>query len=200
MKDEMFEFKRNALLGNISGQPLCQDYKMALRKCGDDKEMLVKLALRQQASPYFSTACYKELGLTKDYIKENFADYINGHILNDCDGVKGYTYSLYVDWDYVNDLDVKTDVCSVMWTVGANIIIPQTKCPTLYISNKSNVHIVCEGFNTINIKLFDESKVTVQEVDENSDVIIYKYSDKTSVELGKFCLKEPKVFNKELRL
>ena len=200
MKDEMFEFKRNALLGNISGQPLCQDYKMALRKCGDDKEMLVRLALRQQASAYFSTACYKELGLTKDYIKENFADYINGHILNDCDGVKGYTYSLYVDWDYVNDLNVKTDVCSVMWTVGANIVIPKTKCPTIYLSNKSNVHIVCEGFNTINIKLFDESKVTIQEVDEDSDVIIYKYSDKASVELGKFCLKEPKVFNKELRL
>ena len=107
---------------------------------------------------------------------------------------------MYVDWDYVNDLDVKTDVCSVMWTVGANIIIPQTKCPTIYISNKSNVHIVCEGFNTINIKLFDESKVTVQEVDEDSDVIIYKYSDRASVDVGKFCMKEPKVFNKELRL
>jgi hypothetical protein len=200
MKDEMLMFKKNALLGNISAEPLCQAYKQAWRMCGDDKEMLVRLALMQQSQHYFSTACYKNLGLTKDYIKENFADYINGHILNDCDGVRGYTYSLYVDWDYVNDLDVKTDVCSVMWTVGANIVIPKTKCPTIYISNKSNVHIVCEGFNTINIKLFDESKVTVQEVDENSDVIIYKYSDKASVELGKFCLKEPKVFNKELRL
>jgi hypothetical protein len=31
-------------------------------------------------------------------------------------------------------------------------------------------------------------------------VTIYKYSEKATVELGKFCLKEPKVFNKELRL
>lgn len=200
MEDEMLKYKKNALLGNISAEPLCQAYKQAWRSCGDDKEMLVRLAMKQQSIPHFSTACYKKLGLTKEYIKENFADYINGHILNDCDGVKGYTYSLYVDWDYVNDLDVKTDVCSVMWTVGANIIIPPTKCPTIYISNRSNVHLVCEGFNTINIKLFDESKVTVQDVDEDSDVIIYKYSDKASVELGKFCLKEPKVFNKELRL
>lgn len=196
----MLMFKKNALLGNISAEPLCQAYKQAWRMCGDDKEMLVKLALKQQSIPYLSHACYKELGLTKEYIKEHFRDFINGYTIHDADGVHGYTYGLYVDWDYENDLIVDKDVVGVMWTVGANIIIPQTKCPTLYISNKSNVHLVCEGFNTINIKLFDESKVTVQDVDEDSDVIIYKYSDKASVELGKFCLKEPKVFNKELRL
>jgi hypothetical protein len=200
MKDEMFEFKRNALLGNISGQPLCQDYKMALRKCGNDKEMLVRLALQQQASPYFSTACYKELGLTKDYIKENFAEYINGHVLKDCDGVKGYTYGLYVDWDYENDLIVDKDVVGVMWTVGANIVIPTSKCPTIYLSNKSNVHIVGDGFNTVNIKLFDESKLIVEDIDENSEIIVYKYSDKATVEEGKYCFGKVKVFNKELRL
>ena len=129
-----------------------------------------------------------------------FKDYINGYVLKDCDNIKGYTYSLYVDWDYENDLDVKTDVCSIMWTVGANIIIPKTKCPTIYISNKSNVHIVGEGFNTINIKIFDESKVTIQDVDENSNIVIYKYSDKAKVETGKYCLIEPRIFNKELRL
>lgn len=196
----MLIFKKNALLGNISAEPLCQEYKQAWRACGDDKEMLIKLALRQQASPYFSTACYKNLGLTKEYVKENFNDYINGYILKDCDGVKGYTYSLYVDWDYENDLDVKTDVCSIMWTVGVNIIIPKTKCPTIYISNKSNVHIVGEGFNSINIKLFDESKVTIQDIDENSNIVIYKYSDKAKVETGKYCLIEPRIFNKKLRL
>ena len=138
MDRDLFMFYKAALSGEIT-TPLCTEYKSAWRKCGDDKEMLVRLSLSQQALPFVATHAYQKKGLTKDYIKENFADYINGHILNDCDGVKGYTYSLYVDWDYVNDLDVKTDVCSVMWTVGANIIIPQTKCPTLYISNKSNV-------------------------------------------------------------
>jgi hypothetical protein len=200
MKDEMINFKRNALLGNISGQPLCADYKAALRKCGDNKEMLVRLALMQQSTPYFSHACYEHLGLTKEYIKREFGDYINGYIVNDADGVQGYTYGLYVDWDYENDIDVKTDVTSIMWTVGANIVVPQTKAPTIYISNRSNVHLVGDGYNSINIKLFDKSKVTIEDLDENSEVIVYKYSNDAQVELGKFCFGSVKVFDKKLRL
>lgn len=196
----MMKFKRNALLGNISGQPLCSDYKSALRQCGNDKEMLVRLALRQQSTPYFSTACYKNLGLTKEYIKEEFKNYINGYTIHDADGVHGYTYGLYVDWDYENDLVVDKDVVGVMWTVGANIVIEPTKCPTIYLSNRSNVHLVGEGFNTVNIKLFDESKITIEDIDKDSEVIVYKYSDKATVEEGKYCFGKVKVFNKELRL
>lgn len=200
MDKEMFEFERNALLGNVSGQPLCADYKSALRQCGNDKEMLIRLALRQQSMPFFSTACYKKLGFTKEYIKKEFKDYINGYVVKNADGVDGYTYALYVDWDYENDLDVKTDVTSIMWTVGANIVVPVTKCPTLYISNRSNVHLVCDGYNTVNVKLFDKSKITIEDLDEKSSVVVYKYSDDAMVELGKFCLGKVNVFNKELRL
>jgi len=196
----MMTFKRNALLGNISGQPLCSDFKAAWRQCGSNKEMLVRLALMQQSQPFFSTACYKELGLTKEYIKEHFKDYINGYTIHDADGVSGYTYGLYVDWDYENDLVVDKDVVGVMWTVGANIVITPTKCPTLYISNRSNVHLVGEGYNTVNIKLFDESKITVEDIDKDSEVIIYKYSDKATVEEGEYCLGKVKVFNKQLKL
>lgn len=194
------KFKKNALLGNISAEPLCQAYKQAWRSCGNDKDMLIRLAMRQQSLPYFSTACYEKLGLTKEYIKENFNEYINGKILEDCDGVKGYTYALYVDWNYDNDLEIKTDVSSIMWCVGTNVIVPKCKCPTIYVSNKSKVHLVCDGYNTINIKLFDESELIVEDMDASSEVVVYKYSDKAKVEEGKFCLKELKVFNKELRL
>ena len=200
MKDEMLKFKKNALLGNISTEPLCQAYKQAWRMCGDDKEMLVKLALKQQSIPYLSHACYKNLGLTKEYIKEHFNEYINGKILEDCDGVKGYTYALYVDWNYDNDLEIKTDVSSLMWCVDTNVIVPKCKCPTIYVSNKSKVRLVCDGYNTVNVKLFDESELIVEDMDENSEVVVYKYSNKAKVGEGKFCLKEPKVFNKELRL
>jgi hypothetical protein len=196
----MMTFKRNALLGNISGQPLCSDFKAAWRQCDGNKEMLVKLALMQQSQPFFSTACYKNLGLTKEYIKENFKDYINGRVLNDCDGVSGYTYALYVDWDYENDLEINTDVVSIMWTVGANIIVQNTKCPAIYISNRSNVHLVCDGYNSVNVKLFDNSVLTIEDLDENSNVVVYKYGDDAKVELGKYCLGSVKVFPKELRL
>ena len=168
--------------------------------CGDDKEKLVNLSMMQQSLPYFVTACYNGLGLTKEYIKEKFKDYINGRVLNDCDGVSGYTYALYVDWDYENDLEINTDVASIMWTVGANIVVPQTKAPTIYISNRSNVHLVCDGYNSINVKLFDDSVLTIEDLDENSNVVVYKYGGDAKVELGKYCLGSVKVFPKELRL
>lgn len=198
--DELLEFKKSAILGKISGQPLCEEYKAFLRKCGNDKEMLVRLALMQQCIPYFSTACYKGLGLTKDYIKQEFKDYINGVVFNDCDDVKGYTYSLYVDWDYENDLNISTDVSSIMWTVGASVVVPKCKCPNIYVSNGSDISLVCEGFNTVNIKLFDRSVLTVEDLDESSDVVVYRYSKDAKVELGKYCLGMVKVFDKELRL
>ena len=195
----MIEFYKAALSGELT-TPLCSSYKAAWRKCGDDKEMLIRLSLNQQAIPYVASHAYKGMGLTKEYIKSTFKNYINGRIFNDCDDVKGYTYALYVDWDYENDLDVKTDVASIMWTVGASVVVPKCKCPNIYVSNRSNVHLVCEGFNTVNIKLFDRSILTIEDLDESSDVVVYRYSKDAKVELGKYCFGKVKEFRKELRL
>lgn len=199
MDRDLFMFYKSALEGKFT-TPLCSEYKSAWRKCGNDKEMLIRLAMRQQSLPYFSTACYEKLGLTKEYIKENFNEYINGYVLEDCDGVKGYTYALYVDWGCENDLETKTDVSSLMWCVDTNMIVPKCKCPTIYISNSSKICLSCEGYNSVNVKLFDDSELIINDTDESCEVVIYKYSDNARVELGKFCLKEPKIFNKELRL
>lgn len=191
-------FKKNALLGNISAEPLCQAYKQAWRMCGDDKEMLVKLALKQQSIPYLSHACYESMGLTKEYILNNFGELINGkRTFEDVEGASGYTYQMYVGYD--DDFDISADVTSIMWC-NSSVVIPKTKCPTLYISNYSDVHVVLDGYNSPRIYLFDESKVTIDDCDKTSDVMVYKYDSRADVVLGKFCLKEPKVFNKELRL
>ena len=197
--DELLEFKKNAILGKISGQPLCEEYKAALRKCGNNKELLVRLALMQQSIPYLSHACYEKIGLSKEYILANFDEYINGkRTFEDVEGVGGYTYQLYVGYD--KDFEITADVTSLMWCNDSQIVVEPTKCPTIYLSNRSNVHLVGEGYNTINIKLFDESELIVEDMDESSDVIVYRYSDNASIEEGKFCLKNVKVFNKKLIL
>lgn len=200
MEDEILKYKKNALLGKISAEPLCQEYKQAWRSCGEDKEMLVRLAMRQQSIPHFSTACYKNLGLSKDYIKENFSEYINGRVFKDCDGVDGYTYALYVDWGCENDLEIKIDVSSLMWCVDTNMVVPECKCPTIYVSNKSKVRLVCDGYNIVNVKLFDESELIIEDMDASSEVVIYKYSDRCKVDKGRFCLGKVNEFNKDLRL
>ena len=195
----MIDFTRNALLGNISGQPLCASYKAALRQCGDDKEMLVRLALQQQSMPYVSTACYKRLGITKGYIMDNYGDYINGNkTFEDVEGVSGYTYQMYVGYD--KELIITSDVTTLMWCNDICIKVPETKCPTIYVSNKSNVHLHCEGFNSVNIKLFDESCLIIDNLYKNSDVIVYKYSNNANVETTNNCFGGVKIFNKQLKL
>ena len=199
MKDKMFDYYKAALSGEIT-DPLCADYKNEWRKCGDDKESLVKLAMRQQSIPHLVTFAYQGKGLTKDYIKEEFGDYINGYKIKDADNIEGYTYGLYVDWDYGNDLVASMDVLSIMWTVGANVVVPKVLCPTIYVSNRSKIHLVCEGFNTINVKVFDESEVTIEDCDKTCEVLVYKYSDKAKVVQGKYCLGHVNIHQKELRL
>lgn len=193
----MWEFNRNACLGKIA-QPLCSDYKAAWRACGDNKEMLIRLALQQQAQPYLNHACYENLGLTKQYIMDNYAEYINGNkTFYDVDGVKGYSYRLYVG--YEDDFKVDCDVAGIMWSKG-QITIPATLCPTVYISNGSDMHLSMDGFSSIRIYLFDESKVTIDGCDETCDVYIYKYSNRATVEIDNLCLGKVKIFNKQLKL
>lgn len=193
--DELDRYYKASLLDD-----LCTEYKGKWQRASGDKEALVRLVMCQQSQQHFATYCHNGKGLSKDYIKDVFGDYINGYTLKDCDGIHGYTYGLYVDWDFDNDLDIVNDVSSVMWTVGASLVVPVSKCPTIYISNRSNVHLVCDGCNSVNIKLFDESKLTIEDVDNTCDITIYKYSDKAVVEKGKYCFVEPKIFEKELRL
>ena len=198
MERDMFTFYRSALSGEIA-TPLCAEYKSAWRKCGDDKEMLVRLVMKQQSLPYFFAHCYQNKGLSEQYILEEFGDYVNGNYAGiDVDGVKGdYRTELYVG--YNDGITAADDVLAVMWS-KPDITIPVAKAVKIYCGCGSEAHISCDGYNNVTVMLFDDSKVFLEDVDNDSNVTVYRYSDKSSVETGRFCLNEPKVFNKELRL
>jgi hypothetical protein len=116
----------------------------------------------------------------------------------DVDGVAGdYKTELYVGYD--DEIVANDDVLAVMWS-KSNVVIPSTKAVKIYCGCGSELHISCDGYNSIIVMLFDDSTVFLDDVDKDSTVSVYRYSDKASVKTGKFCLKEPKVFNKELRL
>ncbi len=191
--DELLTYYKNALVNG-----LCDEYKGYWQAAKNVKKDLVRLAMQQQSIPHFATYAHQGKGLTKGYLLREFGDYINGYLLEDCDGVKGYTYALYVD--AFLDVLVRADVSHFMWCNGATINVPSTKCPTIYISNKSDVTITSDGYNTIKIYLFDESHVTIDDLGEDSEVVIYKYSERCGVSLGKFCFANVKQHDKELRL
>lgn len=188
----MLYFKKNALLAN-----LCKEWAGKWAMCHDDKEKLVRLVLMQQSAPYFATFCYQGKGLTKEYCKKEFSEYINGRVFNDCDDVLGYTYQLYVDPPA--GFKTVSDVIQMLWC-DCDVVVPMTKCPKLYISNRSNVDISLEGYNSVVVYLFDESNITISDADEESTVTVFKYSNAARVELGKYCLAKVKIFDKQLKL
>ena len=194
--DRLQEYYKNSIMDN-----LCQEYKGMWQSASHDPLSLVRLSLSQQSIPHVATYAFNNKGLTKSYIKKNFSKYINGYTVTDADSVEGYTYGLYVDYDYDQDLIADKDVLHIMWTVGATVLVPSTKCPVVYVSNRSKVHIVCEGYNSVKVYLFDKSEITVEDTDEDTDVTVYRYSDDANVNIGKYCLsKRVRDFRKQLKL
>ena len=191
--DEMMFFQKNALLNN-----LCGEWKNMWKACKNNKEKLVRLSLMQQSIPFFASYCYNGKGLSKDYLLSEFKDYINGTILQDCDNVKGYSYRLYVG--YTDDIREQADVTHLMWSDIPIYVVERYKCPIVYISNKSTVSLIADGYNYIRVYLFDESELVIEDLDEESTVIVYKYSDKCKVTKGKYCLGKVNQFEKTLRL
>lgn len=192
--DEMMFFQKNALLNN-----LCGEWKNMWKACKNNKEQLVRLSLMQQSIPFFASYCYEGKGLSKDYLLSEFKDYINGVIHYDCDDVKGYTYRLYAGL-CGDEIMEQSDVTHFMWSNVSSIVVEKYKCPTLYISNKSKVCVSCDGYNYIRVYLFDESELVIDDLDSESVVIVYKYSNKCKVTKGKYCIGKVNEFEKTLRL
>ena len=187
-------YYKNALLNN-----LCGEYKNDWKAAKNNKEKLVKLALCQQSIPHVATYAYEGKGLSKDYLLSEFKDYINGVIHYDCDDVKGYTYRLYAGW-CGDEIMEQADVTHFMWSNVSSIVVEKYKCPTLYISNKSKVCVSCDGYNYIRVYLFDESELVIDDLDSESVVIVYKYSNKCKVTKGKYCIGKVNEFEKSIRL
>ena len=198
MKNEFLEFRKNALQGGGITTPLCADYRRMWSACHDDKEKLMKLALMCQSAPYLATFFNKGKCVSKEYVKREFSDFINGRVLRDCDGVDGFTYGMF--FDAPTGFKINIDVCQILYCNNTDVEIEKTKCPRLYVSNDSNINISLDGYNSITIYLFDDSVINIDSCDDTCNVKVYRYSKDAKVNIGKFCLGEVKVFDKELRI
>lgn len=177
---------------------LCEEYRDEIRRCHEDKLQLMRLAVRRQSIPWVATKL-KNGVITKEYVVREFGQYLNGYVLKDCDDVDDYTYSWYMGFE--GCLNVKTDVCHISHTTDTTVVIAPTKCPVVYISNGSNVHLVCDGYNSVSIYLFDDSEVIIDDCGEECDVVVYRYSKDADVKYGRFCFSQDIiVHDKELRL
>lgn len=193
--DELARYYKESLLAG-----LCGEYKGRWQATHGNKEGLMRLMMMQQSQPHFITFAYEGRGLSKDFFTTYFADYINGRYVGlDVDGVEGgYRTQVYAAVE--GDLSLSDDVSCIMWSNIPSARIKSCKAAKIYIGCGSDVHLVCEGFNTVTVMLFDESRVTLDEVDRDSRVNIYRYSDRCSVQRGEYCFGKVNEHQKELRL
>lgn len=193
--DEMLYYRRNAKLAN-----LCKTWDSKWAACHNDKEKLVRLSLQQQSIPHLLTFSCQGKGLSKDFLMREYKNYINGrYTALDVEGVEdNYRYELYVGEDAAFCLDA--DVSCFMYSEVPAMEIAECKAVKIYCGCHSSLHIVCGGYNSIVLMLFDDSTVYLDDVDENSRVTVYRYSKDCSVEKSKYCLGKVKEFEKELRL
>lgn len=191
--DDLLNYRKNAI-----NDGLCEEWNKKWSACRNDKDKLMRLALMQQSIPHVFTYAYQGKGLSKEYLLEDFKDYINGRVFYDCDNVQGYTYQLNVDLKH--DWTITTDVSAFMYCEDRIVTIPQCKCPTIYVGCTSDIHLALDGFNSVRVHLYDDSRLVVEDADEESNVIVYRYSDDARVECGKYNLGDVREFKKDLRL
>lgn len=178
---------------------LCDEYKKEIRLCGEDKERLMMLSLRQQSLPWLITNLNKGV-IDKDYMLSNFGEYVNKKVFEGCDLVEGFSYKMFVAYNQSVRLE-GVDVSAYLWCDKTQIEVEVSKCPIIYVGCGSNVSLICEGYNSVRVYLFDNASVTLDDVDESSNVTVLRYSDKAKVKTGRYCLsKKVKVFDKELKL
>lgn len=178
---------------------LCKEYRDEIRNCHEDKLQLVRLAMRQQSCPWVATKMYEGV-ITTDYILNTFGEYLNGYVLKDCDNVAGYNYMWFVDWDCANDIVASADVLHISHTVGASVVVPETKATAIYVSNGSNVRLICDGYNSVRLYLFDDSRVEVEDAGRECTITAYLYSQESDVTLGAYAFVDVKKFRKKLKL
>lgn len=193
--DRLQTYYKNALLAN-----LCSEYKNRWKTASQDKKALFQLAMSQQSLPHLMTFAYNGKGLPKEYLEREFCDYINGkYKAIDADGVQdNYVTTLHVGIQGISE--ACGDVLAFMWANVPLLKIDACKCPKIYIGCKSNVNMSLQGYNSITVMLFDESKVKIDECDETCSVNIYKYGQKAHVDIDQFCLAKVKIHEKQLRL
>ena len=193
--DRLQTYYKNAILAN-----LCSDYKSRWKLASQDKKALFQLAMSQQSLPHLMTFAYNGKGLTKEYVEKEFSDYINGKCKAvDADGVQdNYITTLYVGGQGISE--ACGDVLAFMWANVPLLKIETCKCPKIYIGCQSNICIAPQGYNSVVVMLFDESRVKIDECDETCSINIYKYGQKAHVDINQFCLAKVKIHEKQLRL
>jgi len=203
----MEERNLNYFFKNCIERKLCKEYVLLWRNCKTKKDF-VDLSLRMSSIPFIADSIYNGWGLSVEFIKDYFADFINGKYIGydvDCikkvdkeNKLKKY-FNTLIYCNYKDKIIFNENIIHVINSDCDLHISFNNEIKIVFISNKSNVKLHLTECATTTIYLFDESKVTVVEDTEHTLTSFYKYSDRCSIvqieTKGKYLF-----YNKDLKI
>ena len=130
--NELLTFKRK-----LSALGLCRQYTDKWAECRD-KASLVKLATDINGAQTMCDALAFGYGMPLDYIKANFADYINGGYVVDHGG---YTSELFVGY---NDTITVRSTLVILLGCRCKVVVPENRICRIFAAG-SLVDIECHG-------------------------------------------------------
>ena len=133
MAGGMLAFKRNAVLLG-----LCDEYKAAWNSVKSRKD-LVDLALDANGVEFMAKSVAEGWGLSKEYILDNFGDYVNEGYVRD---KGGYTSKLYVD--YGGDIFAPATL-NLLVGCNTSVLVPEGSVCKIYVCGKTYVRVNCMG-------------------------------------------------------
>ena len=165
----------NKLKKHILEEGVCLPYVLKFKRCNGAKDFL-KLGIHPQ-SINFVIQSIKDNAITKEDICTQLDKYINGkYIIKDIlDNVSGYSGEYYCNHKN-DDVEVRTNCIHLIGCENVTLNIPIAKAPMIYISNEcKDIKIVSQGINVININIYEDCNVILQDIKLAKSVNIYKF-------------------------
>ena len=132
---DLLTLKRNSLM-----MGLCEKYKHKWDLC-TTKRQLIDLALDSNGVEFMADSIAFGWGLGKDYIVNEFAEFINGSYVRDKDG---YTSEFYVGARGV--IELRSTMLLVAYCDGLEIKIPKGSAGRIYVCGGSKIRIENYGY------------------------------------------------------
>lgn len=179
--EQVIETLANKLKGHILNEGVCTPYILKFTRCKTSDDF-IRLGLHPQSIHFVIDAIEKGV-ITVSDIQNQLPDYINGKYVA-TDIIEGHpTYSsAYYCGAQDQTVLLETNAIHLIECSNITIEIPPYKAPLIYVSNNcKDIKIKSQGLNVIQINLYDNCNIILDDIKTAKSVSIYKFGKKSFV-------------------
>lgn len=132
----ILDLKRKAL-----AMGLCGKYNEKWADATTQKE-LVDLATDINGADFLCASVAKGWGLSRDFLLQNFGDYINGRYVSAHGEKKDYTSEVFIGCD--GEIRARTTIIIVLYS-DVTVYVPKNHACRIFAAGNTNIGIQCDG-------------------------------------------------------